>query len=84
MNELRKWERTLTPWHRDLLNKKTNPYSEDHSYSQEHELQAEEISLEAIEDPHHKEEQSEAAKLYAEDKDESSGSWEDYLKYKGL
>lgn len=89
IEHLRRFEANLEPWQREALEKRrTERYNLDLTYSTNHELDPAagnvEISEEEIEDPHFKESQQEAFELYKEDTEESEGSYEDYLKLKGL
>lgn len=89
IEHLRRFEASLEPWQREALEKrKTERYRLDHTYSGNHELDPQggkiEVSPEEIEDPHFKDSQKEAFEEYKDDTEESSGTFEDYLKLKGL
>ncbi len=89
VEHLRRFEANLEPWQREALEKrKTERYSIDATYSLNRGLdplapQPIEVTPEEIEDPHFKDSQKEAFVEYKEDVEESMGSYEDYLKYKG-
>jgi hypothetical protein len=88
IEHLRRFESNLEDWQKDYLKKKTDRYVPDRTYSLNHELDPAaypvEISDEQIEDPHFTDAQKEAFELYKEDTEESVGTYEDYLKLKGL
>jgi hypothetical protein len=89
IEHLRRFEDTLEPWQRETLEKrKTERYRLDLTYSGNHELDPGpgpiEVAPDEIEDPHFKESQKEAYVEYKEDDEESMGTYEDYLKLKGL
>jgi hypothetical protein len=89
IEHLRRFEASLEPWQRDTLEKrKTERYRLDLTYSGNHDLDPKsgtvEVLPEEIEDPHFKESQKEAFVEYKEDEEESEGTYEDYLKLKGL
>ena len=90
IEHLRRFEDKLEPWQREALEKrKTERYSLDLTYSQNRgwdpvEVTKIEVSPDEIEDPHFKESQKEAFAEYKEDNEESVGTYEDYLKLKGL
>jgi len=89
IEHLRRFEASLEPWQKEALEKrKTERYSLDLTYSTNHELDPSpgkvEVSEDEIEDPHFKESQLEAFEMYKDDTEESEGSYEDYLKVKGL
>ncbi len=89
IEHLRRFEANLEPWQREALEKrKTERYRLDLTYSGNHELDPQggkvEVTPEEIEDPHFKDTQKEAFAEYKEDTEESSGTFEDYLKLKGL
>lgn len=89
IEHLRRFESGLEPWQREALEKrKTERYKPDLTYSNNREWDPEEIRLAGFdpdenEDPHFKESQKEAVEEYKEDTEESSGTYEDYLKIKG-
>lgn len=89
VEHLRRFEANLEPWQREALEKrKTERYTIDATYSLNRGLdplapQPIEVAPEDIEDPHFKDSQKEAFVEYKEDVEESMGSYEDYLKYKG-
>ena len=89
IEHLRRFEANLEPWQREALEKrKTERYAIDATYSNNRGWdplapQPVEVAPEEIEDPHFKESQKEAFAEYKEDVEESMGSYEDYLKYKG-
>ena len=80
----------LESWQRDALEKrKTERYRLDLTYSNNRGLDTTvpapvEVSPDEIEDPHFKESQKEAFEAYKDDAEESEGTFEDYLKLKGL
>lgn len=90
IEHLRRFEDSLEPWQREALEKrKTERYRPDLTYSLNRGLdpslpQPVEVAPDEIEDPHFKESQKEAFDEYAEDTEESVGTFEDYLKLKGL
>ncbi len=90
IEHLRRFETNLEPWQKEALEKrKTERYRLDLTYSLNRGLDTTlpapvEITDEQIEDPHFKETQKEAFEMYKEDTEESEGSFEDYLKFKGL
>lgn len=89
IEHLRRFEASLEPWQREALEKrKTERYQLDLTYSTNHELDPAagkvEVSEEEITDPHFKESQVEAFEIYKDDTEESEGSFEDYLRIKGL
>lgn len=89
IEHLRRFEANLEPWQREALEKrKTERYAIDATYSNNRGWdplapQPVEVKPEEIEDPHFKDSQKEAFAEYKEDTEESMGSYEDYLKYKG-
>ncbi len=89
VEHLRRFEFNLEPWQREALEKrKTERYTIDATYSLNRgldplALQPIEVAPEEIQDPHFKDSQKEAYVEYREDKEESMGNYEDYLKYKG-
>jgi hypothetical protein len=90
IEHLRRFEESLEPWQRDVLEKrKTERYRPDFTYSNNRNLDGNmlapiEVSPDEIEDPHFKESQKEAFAEYKADTEESEGTFEDYLKLKGL
>ena len=90
IEHLRAFEARLEPWQREALEKrKTERYRIDATYSENRgwdplEKPVVEVAPEDIEDPNFKDSQKEAFAEYAEDTEESEGSYEDYLKLKGL
>jgi hypothetical protein len=89
IEHLRKFEATLEPWQREVLEKrKTERYKLDLTYSSNRELPQDaykgEVPTKDFEDPHFKDSQKEAFEEYKEDDEESVGTFEDYLKLKGL
>lgn len=90
IEHLRRFEANLEPWQREALEKrKTERYKLDLTYSNNRGWNPEEIAKadfqpDENEDPHFKDTQREAFDEYKEDTEESEGSYEDYLKYKGL
>ncbi len=89
IEHLRRFEAGLEPWQREALEKrKTERYRLDLTYSNNRGWNPEEIAKadfapDEKEDPHFKESQKEAFAEYAEDTEESEGTFEDYLKLKG-
>ena len=90
IEHLRRFEAGLETWQRDALeSRKTERYRIDSTYSENRGLdpravQPVEVTPEEIEDPHFKDTQKEAFAEYRNDREESVGSFEDYLKLKGL
>lgn len=90
IEHLRRFEANLEPWQREALEKrKTERYRLDLTYSDNRGWNPEEVTkievTEAeIEDPHFNESQKEAFDAYKDDTEESEGTYEDYLKLKGL
>jgi hypothetical protein len=90
IEHLRRFEASLEPWQREALEKrKTERYRPDLTYSQNRgidplEAAKVEVTPDEIEDPHFKDSQREAYDEYREDTEESEGTYEDYLKLKGL
>ncbi len=89
IEHLRKFESSLETWQRDALEKrKTERYKLDLTYSLNRGLDTTLkpevlISANEIDDPHFKDSQKEAFEAYRNDTEESVGSFEDYLKFKG-
>lgn len=90
IEHLRRFEASLEPWQREALEKrKTERYKLDLTYSNNRGWDPEEIAKAEFqpdenEDPHFKDTQKEAFEEYKEDTEESVGTFEDYLKLKGL
>lgn len=90
IEHLRNFEARLEPWQREALEqRKTERYKIDSTYSDNRgwnplEKPEVEVKPDEIEDPHFKDTQKEAYEEYAEDTEESEGTFEDYLKLKGL
>jgi hypothetical protein len=90
IEHLRRFEANLEPWQKEALERrKTERYKLDLTYSSNRgwdpvEETKVEITSEEIEDPHFTDNQKEAFEEYRTDTEESSGSYEDYLRYKGL
>jgi hypothetical protein len=90
IEHLRRFEAGLEPWQQEALEtRKTERYRIDSTYSENRgwdprAIQPIEVSPEEIEDPHFKDTQKEAFAEYRNDREESVGSFEDYLKLKGL
>lgn len=90
IEHLRRFEANLEPWQREALEKrKTERYKLDLTYSNNRGWNPEEIAQAGFEpdeneDPHFKDTQREAFAEYKDDTEESEGSYEDYLKLKGL
>lgn len=90
IEHLRRFEANLDSWQRETLEKrKTERYRLDLTYSINRNLDTSipplvEVSPEEIEDPHFKASQKEAFKEYENDTEESAGTFEDYMKLKGL
>ena len=83
--DVRDFEAKCTDEVRDYLLKKTNGKSEDFIYSDNHQLEKigkVEVEGDRFEDPHLLQSQIKAD--FKDDTEESVGSMEDYLKYKGL
>lgn len=90
IEHLRRFEANLEPWQREALEKrKTERYKLDLTYSSNRGWNPEEIIKQDFqpdenEDPHFKDSQKEAFEEYKEDTEESEGTFDDYLKLKGL
>lgn len=90
IEHLRRFEEGLEAWQREALeSRKTERYKIDATYSENRGWdplapQPVEVSPAEIEDPHFKDSQKEAFDEYRDDREESVGSFEDYLKLKGL
>ena len=90
IEHLRRFEEGLEVWQREALeSRKTERYRIDSTYSENRgwdplAVQPIEVAPEDIEDPHFKDTQKEAFDEYRNDREESVGSFEDYLKLKGL
>ncbi len=90
IEHLRRFENNLEPWQREALEKrKTERYKLDLTYSGNRgldpvEVAKVEVTDDQIEDPHFKDSQKEAFEEYKDDIEESEGTYEDYLKLKGL
>ena len=90
IEHLRRFEANLEPWQREALEKrKTERYKLDLTYSSNRGWNPEEIAKadfqpDENEDPHFKDSQKEAFEEYRDDTEESEGTYEDYLKAKGL
>ncbi len=90
IEHLRRFEANLEPWQREALEKrKTERYKLDLTYSNNRNWNPEEIAKadfqpDENEDPHFKDSQREAFEEYKDDTEESVGTFEDYLKLKGL
>lgn len=90
IEHLRRFEANLEGWQRDALEKrKTERYKLDLTYCNNRgwtpeEVTKVEVTAEEIEDPHYKDTQKEASEEYRNDEEESVGTYEDYLKLKGL
>lgn len=90
IEHLRRFEANLEPWQREALEKrKTERYKLDLTYSSNRGWNPEEIAKadfqpDENEDPHFKDSQKEAFEEYKDDTEESEGTYEDYLKAKGL
>jgi hypothetical protein len=83
LKALRDFESGLKDWQRDVLNKKINGYPEDKFISDKYGEKTERVDFVGeFEDPHLLDTQKEAN--YASDTEESSGSIDDYYKYKGI
>ena len=89
IEHLRRFEANLEPWQREALeDRKTERYRIDATYSLNRgwdplAVQPIEVAPDEIEDPHFKDSQKEAFIEYKEDEEESMGTYDDYLKYKG-
>lgn len=84
LSELRAFESNAQPWQMEILHKKINPYPLDTQYSSEHQLTpVEYVPFDGdYEDPHLLDTQK--AKEWTQDTEESSGTMEDYYNYKGI
>ncbi len=85
IEQLRRFEEKLDGRQRAALLQHVERYNPDSTYSKNHELpfDAEFVSFEGeFEDPHFTEEQIEAFKAYAQDREETMGSMDDYVAYK--
>lgn len=89
IEHLRRFESSLEPWQREALEKrKTERYRPDLTYSDNRGWNPDEVAKadfqpDENEDPHFKDSQKEAFVEYKDDKEESVGTFEDYLKFKG-
>jgi hypothetical protein len=85
IEQLRKFEERLDGRQKAALLRHVERYRPDNTYSTNHALpfEAAPVAFEGeFEDPHFTEEQIEAFKAYAEDREESVGTIDDYLAYK--
>lgn len=86
LNEVQEFQNKMTPEVRELFNKRNNGLSEDRIYTENHQIdpigKLEIENEQDIQDPHYL--QSQANCDYSNDTEESNGTIEDYLKYKGL
>ena len=85
LNDVRDFESKLAPEARELFEKRNNGLRPDNTYTSNHEIPVEgELppAETSFEDPHFL--QSQLAANYADDKEESVGTLDDYLKYKNL
>lgn len=85
IEQLRRFEEKLDGRQREVLKAHVERYRLDLTYSTNHEISPipEPVPTEGkFEDPHFTPLQDEAFKLWADDREESSGSIEDYLAYK--
>lgn len=83
LKSLRDFESKLEDWQKEVLDKKVNQYKEDREFSSNHDLKPEGdiVSFTGeFEDPHLLSTQK--ASDWASDTEESSGTMEDYQKYK--
>ena len=85
IKELRRFEEKLLPEEKLLLKRHTDANKLDSTYSENHGITDAqvEIARDQIEDPHFLISQAKARDLFRTDKEESKGTVEDYLKYKG-
>lgn len=84
-SELHSYEKTLKDWQLEILHEKLNVYPEDRKYSTTNGLSpvGEMVNFVGdFEDPHLLGSQEEAQENYRNDKEESSGSIEEYAAYK--
>lgn len=85
IEQLRRFEEKLESWQKEHLLKHTERYRLDTTYTGNRDIStiADPVSFEGdFEDPHFTEDQQEAYIAYAADKEESSGSMDDYQAYK--
>ncbi len=85
LKNLRDFEMNLEDWQKEVLSKRVNLYPEDNQYTQDHNIPKEGDIVNFtgdFEDPHLLPTQK--AEKWSEDTEESEGTFEDYLKYKGL
>ncbi len=85
LHELREFENRLDPAARELFEKRNNGLKTDNIYTTVHDIPVtgENPPVESeIEDPHFLQSQQQAN--YADDREESVGTLDDYLKYKNL
>lgn len=85
LNDIREFENRLAPDVRELFEKRNNGLSPDRTYTSNHELpvEGEEVPKDlGPEDPHYLQSQKNAN--YEEDIEESTGTMDDYLRYKNL
>lgn len=86
LEQLRQFEERLKPWQKEVLEKKTQGYNPDYSFSQMNDIDptlSEDAGDGPWEDPHELESMK-SRPSYAEDKEESKGTMEDYYAYKGI
>jgi hypothetical protein len=85
IEQLRAFESRLDARQKEALLNHVERYRKDHTYSSNHEISPEAEAVEPegdFPDPHFTALQIEAFKLYAEDREESSGTMDDYEAYK--
>jgi hypothetical protein len=85
IEQLRRFEEKLDGRQKAALLQHIERYNPDSTYSKNHDLpfEAEKVSFEGeFEDPHFTEEQIEAFKAYAQDREETMGTMDDYVAYK--
>jgi hypothetical protein len=85
LNDIREFENRLAPDVRDLFEKRNNGLAPDRTYTSNREMSVlgDEVASDMeIEDPHYLHSQKTAD--FEEDKEESTGTLDDYLKYKNL
>ncbi|MBY0517121.1 MAG: hypothetical protein K2P81_09445 [Bacteriovoracaceae bacterium] len=85
IEQLRRFEERLDPRQKEALLNHVERYRLDLTYSGNHDLapQADPVPFEGeFEDPHFTEDQKEAFRAYAEDREETSGCFADYEAYK--
>jgi GTPase involved in cell partitioning and DNA repair len=83
LSDLRNYESKLEDWQKEVLQNKVDMYPQDTLITEKYQETSERVDFVGdFEDPHLLETQR--SSNYAQDTEETEGSIEDYLKYKGL